>query len=310
MLNFRYGQTGVDILRYKLNENTKLVEEIISLNDNIKTIKEKIFLNLSKKYGNGYLDIDKQYLYTRKILDYDFITSVIPSLFYNKEILTKTQILNQLKKIMEVDTFKLNQTKYTLEELQNYFVKLVDIKYYIYHDIGISQQIVDKTSNKRICDHIDFTKNKDEANDFNDRVLNNNYIIFNNIINQTKYDEFNNIKLNQDIYLYYLDDIKPTSPNYKYILNRYFSFANKDKVPDIVKNKNMELLNDLFEEQSLTYREILTNQVVKNQFTDTINFVKLNKKNIIKLNIDLIDLYKKLTATQEIPFINIRHINS
>ena len=310
ILNFRYGQTGVDILRYKLNKNTKLVEEIISLNDNIKTIKEKIFLNLSKKYGNQYLDIDKQYLYTRKILDYDFITSVIPSLFYNKETLTRTQVLNNLKKIMDVDTFKLNKTKYTLEELQNYFVKLVDIKYYIYHDIGISQQIVDKTTNKRICDHVDFMKNKEEANDFNDRVLDNNYIIFNNIINQTKYDEFNNIKLNQDIYLHYLDDVKPSLPNYKYILNRYFSFANKDSIPDIIKNKNMELLNDLFEHQSSTYRKILTNQAVKNKFTNTINFVKINKKNIIKLNIDLIDFYGKLTATQEIPFINIRHITS
>ena len=69
ILNLRYGKTGVDILKNKLNKDTILIEENISLNDNIKTIKEKIFLNLTNKGSNGYLDIDKQYLYTRKILD-------------------------------------------------------------------------------------------------------------------------------------------------------------------------------------------------------------------------------------------------
>ena len=36
---------------------------------------------MSTKYGNDYLDTDKQYLYTKKILDYDFITSIIPNLY-------------------------------------------------------------------------------------------------------------------------------------------------------------------------------------------------------------------------------------
>ena len=207
------------------------------------------------------------------------------------------------------NTIKLTKENYTLPELQNYFTKLVDIKYYIYHDIGISQQIVNKSTNKRICDYMDITKNRDTDNDYNDRIVDTNYIIFNSIINQTKYDENNNIKLNQDIHLYYLDDIKTTLSNYQYIKTRYFSFSKKDTLPIAVKDKNMELLDNLFRDQSITYRKILTNQTIeKNNTEDSINFVKLKKKNIIKLNIDLIELYNMLTSTKEIPFINIRHV--
>jgi len=307
-LNLRYGQTGVDILKHKLSPKTILIEEVILLNDNIKTIKEKIFHTMSTKYGNDYLDTDKQYLYTKKILDYDFITSIIPNL-YNTDthILTKKHIVLELSKIMDVSVFKLKKDKYTMAELQDYFTKLVNIKIYIYHDIGLSQYFVNKRNNKIICDYIDLTKNKDTDNDFNERVQNNDYTIFNNIINQTKYDEDNNIKLNQDIYLLCLNDIKTTLPNYQYITKRYFSFANKDKITDITKNKNIDSLENLYQKHSLTYRKILDNLGQMGRQLNIINYVKVVKKNIITLRIDLIGLYEMLQSSSDIPFINIKY---
>jgi hypothetical protein len=307
-INLRYGQTGVDILKHKLTSKTILIEEVILLNDNIKTIKEKIFLTLSTKYGNDYLDTDKQYLYTKKILDYDFITSIIPNLYNSDtEYMHKKHIVLELTKIMDVSVFKLNKDKYTMAELQDYFTKLVNIKTYIYHDIGLSQYFVNKRNNKIICDYIDLNLNKDTDNDFNERVQNNDYTIFNNIINQIKYDEDNNIKLNQDIYLFYLDDIKTTLHNYKYITKRYFSFVSKNKISDTTKNRNIDSLEDLYLKHSLTYRKILDNLGQMGKQLNIINYVKVVKKNIITLDIDLINLYEILQSSTNIPFINISY---
>jgi hypothetical protein len=208
ILNLRYGNNGVYILKSKINLDTIFVEEIICLNDNIKTIKEKIYHTLSLNYGNGLLETQKQYLYTRKILDYDAITSIIPNLFLGQvKKLLKKDILENLKKIMEVKDLKLDQNEYTSEELQNYFIKLVNFKSYLFYDIGISQYYVNQSNGKIICDYIDLTKNKDEDNDFNERHIDNSYKIFNNIINQNKYDSLYDVVMNQDIILHYYDNI-------------------------------------------------------------------------------------------------------
>ena len=304
ILNLRYGSNGVEILKYKINNDTIFIEESICLNDNIKTIKEKIYHKLSLNYGNGILETQKQYLYTRKIFDYDAITSIIPNLFPgNRKRLPKKDILENLVKIMEVKDLKLDQSEYTLEELQNYFIKLVNFKSYLFYDIGISQYYVNQSNGKIICDYIDLTKNKDEDNDYNERPIDNNYKIFNNIINQNKYDSLFDVVMNQDIFLHYHDDIKHTLKNYDYIINRYFRFIKRTSN----SISNIEELEKLYQQHSVIYRKILDNKDFSGKYLNNINFVKLNKKNIIKLNIDLVGLYHLLETNEKLPFINIKH---
>ena len=301
----RYGKTAVDILSEKITLKTIFIQEVILLNDNIKTIKEKIFYSLSNKYGNPFLDIDKQYLFSQKIMDYGFITSIIPNLFMNKKILSRDEIIFHLNKIMKTNIFKFKQEKYKLEELQDYFTRLVNSNTYIYHDIGLSQSLVNLNNDKNICDYIDINKNKDNDSIFAHRKINNDFLILNNIINQTKYDDENNIKMNQDIHLVYLDELSKKEKNYEYLLNQYFPFVSKDKKNDYERKRMIDSLDELYEKQSITFKKILYN--LKSKQLNIINYVKIIKKNIITLNIDLYDLYKKINVSEDIPFINIKY---
>ena len=303
----KYGKTALEILKKKINSKTIFIQEIILLNDNIKTIKEKIFYNLSQKHVNEYLDLDKQYLFTRKILDYSFITSIIPNLFINKKKLTQKDIIGELSRIMDVSQINFAKNEYTLEDLQDFFTRLVNTKLYIYHDVGLSQTFLNQRNNKMVCEYVDITKNNDTDNDYNSRIKNNDFIIFNSIINQTKYDESNNIKLNQDIYLFYLDDISKTKKNYNYIIQRYFSFVKKNQLSLREKKNSIINLEELYEKQYDTLNKIIENMKSFSKQMNIINYVKLKKKNIIKLNIDLPELYEKIDSSIEIPFINLKY---
>ena len=242
-----YGDNIEDTLKNKLSKNTEIIFEDIHFDDNILDIKKKISVYLSN--SKITFNLNNQYIWIKHNIDKYFYSNFFKNIFVNKKILSTADILLNLKKVIDQD-IKLIKKKYNVYELIN---ELLYSKI-TYYKLPLNISFINKTNNNLLCEYADISKNNDEDNIFNERIVNNDY----NLLNNYKFDNI--------LYLYHQEDFENYSnkDNVEYIIERYWPI---NKYTNFNKNDTITVFNEI----NKKYNNIYENNFEKLNIENTIN---------------------------------------
>ena len=300
-LDLFYGKNSLIKLKSNLNDKTEIIYESIYQDDKILDIKKKIKLYLSDIEDNKIYELSNQYLFINSNKDLRFY-EMIGNMFHEEDILTKKQIIKELKKIVksriDLSSSRYNKNK-LIEELKNKKFK---------YQIPLSVNFLLKENGKNIIEFADFIKNTD------------NDVVYEDLINDNDYSLLSDYNSDGHIYLYdaydFYQNNKMDSEDKNYILGRYFKKVIKniriDEHKKFVKEYKLKFkqLNEKYLKITEYGQEKLNeeiNKITKESYSNiskiSLNGISFISEPLLEKKININKLYNNLVVSRDIPFI-------